>query len=176
MSRASLRYAKAILEQAVAKGAADRVNEEMKSVAQTVRESREFAAFLASPVIKLDHKKAVVDKVFAGFSDVTQGLFRLLLENKRFELMREVAQEYNRQYLEMNNYQKVHVTTAIPMDKAMEEKVLEKVRTFTDKKLIVENIVDPDIIGGFVLRIGDTQFNASVSGKLNALKREFALN
>src|SRR5690606_4930650 len=106
----------------------------------------------------------------------TQGLFRLLLENKRFELMREVAQEYNRQYLEMNNYQKVHVTTAIPMDKAMEEKVLEKVRTFTDKKLIVENIVDPDIIGGFVLRIGDTQFNASVSGKLNALKREFALN
>src|SRR5690606_23486523 len=114
--RASLRYAKAILEQAVAKGAADRVNEEMKSVAQTVRESREFAAFLASPVIKLDHKKAVVDKVFAGFSDVTQGLFRLLLENKRFELMREVAQEYNRQYLEMNNYQKVHVTTAIPMD------------------------------------------------------------
>lgn len=176
MSRASLRYAKAILEQAVSKGSADRVNEEMVIIEQTVAESRDFAAFLQSPVIKLDDKQTVVNKVFAGNSDVTMSLFRLLYDNKRFELLREIAKEYHRQYLEMNNFQTVTVTTAIPMDKDMEEKVLAKVRTFSNKKLMVENIVDPEIIGGFILRVGDQQFNASVAGKLKSIKKEFSLS
>lgn len=176
MSRASIRYAKAILEQAVAKNTADRVNEEMKTISQTLSQSRELAAVLQSPVVKLDDKQAIIGKIFTGYSEVSTGLFRLLFENKRFELLREISSEYGRLYLEMNNFQTVKVTTAIPMDKELEEKVLAKVRTFSDKKLMIENIVDPEIIGGFILRVGDMQFNASVSGKLRSLKKEFSLN
>jgi F-type H+-transporting ATPase subunit delta len=176
MSRASFRYAKALLEQAVAKGCAEQVNHEMNSIQSAVAESRDFAAFLKSPVIKLDDKQAVVFKVFSGCNEITASLFKLLYENKRFELLGDIAKDYLSQFLEMNHYQKVQVTTAAPLDKDLENKVLDKVRTFTDKKLILENIVNPDIIGGFILRLGDKQFNASVAAKLKSIKKEFTLS
>lgn len=175
MSRASFRYAKALLEQAVAKGVAEQVNIEMKSIQAAVAQNRDFAAFLKSPVIKLDDKQAVVIKVFSDCNEITASLFKLLYENKRFELLGDIAKDYLNQFLEMNQYQKVQVTTAIPLDKDLENKVLEKVRTFSDKKLILENVVNPDIIGGFILRVGDRQFNASVAAKLKSLKKEFTL-
>jgi F-type H+-transporting ATPase subunit delta len=59
------------------------------------------------------------------------------------------------------------------MDAALEAKVLAKITTLSDKKITIENIVDPAIIGGFILRIGDKQYNASVANKLQVLKREF---
>jgi F-type H+-transporting ATPase subunit delta len=66
------------------------------------------------------------------------------------------------------------VTTAFPMDASLEKLVLEKVATFSNKTITLENIVDPTIIGGFILRIGDKQYNASVTNRLQQLKREFS--
>lgn len=60
------------------------------------------------------------------------------------------------------------------MDAALEAKVLAKIATLSDKKITIENIVDPSIIGGFVLRIGDNQYNASVANRLQVLKRELS--
>ena len=72
----------------------------------------------------------------------------------------------------MSDQEKAIVTTAIPMDGQMEAKVREKIATLFDKKIVIENVVNPDIIGGFILRIGDTQYNASVANKLKTLRRE----
>ena len=66
------------------------------------------------------------------------------------------------------------VTTAIPMDAALEAKIMEKIATFSNKKITIQNTVDPSIIGGFILRIGDQQYNASVANRLQELKREFS--
>jgi F-type H+-transporting ATPase subunit delta len=60
------------------------------------------------------------------------------------------------------------------MDAALEAKVLAKVATLSDKKITIENTVDASIIGGFILRIGDKQYNASVANRLQVLKREFS--
>ena len=176
MSRAAIRYAKAILDLAVSKGASNQVNDDMKQIAETFSGNSELSAFIQNPTIRVADKEAVIGKIFGSSEEVTKSMFRLLHDNKRFEIIGDIAVEFNRQFNEMNNMQTVQVTTAVAMDKAMEEKVLEKVRTFTSKNLIVENIVDPEIIGGFILRIGDMQFNASVSDKLKSLKREFSLN
>jgi F-type H+-transporting ATPase subunit delta len=74
----------------------------------------------------------------------------------------------------MNGVEKATVTTAIPMDAELESKVMAKILEFSNKKIVIENIVDPAIIGGFVLRIGDKQYNASVADKLLNLKREMS--
>jgi F-type H+-transporting ATPase subunit delta len=74
----------------------------------------------------------------------------------------------------MNGMEKAIVTTAIPMDKDLEAKVMSKILTFSNKKILIENIVDPAIIGGFILRIGDQQYNASVANRLQVLKRELS--
>lgn len=174
MSRAAIRYAKAILDVAHDKGVATEVNNDMLSIAATIGENAELTAFIQSPTTSIDVKQSALLEVFSGINSETRNLFRLLFENKRFEILDAIATEYNRLFEEMNGVETATVTTAIPMDKEMEAKVLTKILTFSNKKVVIENIVDPAIIGGFILRIGDQQYNASIANKLQDLKRELS--
>lgn len=173
-SRAAIRYAKAILELAQASGTASQVNEDMALIASTINGNAELNAFIGSPTIKADVKEAALKEVFAGTQNITQGLFHLLHENKRFTILAQVATEYKTQFDTMNGVEVATVTTAFPITPELEAKVLAKVKEFSDKKVTLKNIVDPAIIGGFILRIGDKQFNASIANRLITLKRELS--
>ncbi len=174
MSRAAIRYAKAILDIAQTSGTADAVNNDMKSIVNAVAESAELKDFLISPIIKMDVKKSALSEIFSNIQKETTSLFHLLFENKRFEILESIAKEYNNLYDESNGIQVAKVTTAFPITPELETKVLAKISEFSNKKITIVNIVDPTIIGGFILRVGDQQYNASVANKLNELKREFA--
>jgi len=174
MSRAAIRYAKAILETAVSSGNAVKVNADMLSIVASVAESAELSEFLTSPIVTSDVKMSALSEVFASAQSETKSLFRLLQENKRFEILAEVAKQFNTQFDEMNGVETAKVTTAFPINAELESKVLAKVATISNKKITIENIVDPSIIGGFILRIGDKQYNASVANRLQELKREFS--
>jgi len=174
MSRAAIRYAKAILDIAQTSGKAEAVNNDMKSIVAAVSENAELKDFLASPVIKMDVKKSAVSEIFSNVQAETNSLFQLLLENKRFEILESIAVEYNKLYDQSNGVEVAKVTTAFPITPELQSKVLAKIAEFSNKKITIENIVDPAIIGGFILRVGDKQYNASVASKLSELKREFA--
>jgi len=173
MSRAAIRYAKAILDTAISSGTAAKVNDDMSSIIKTVDANAELKEFLSSPIIDANSKMNVLVEVFASVQAETKSLFRLLLENKRFEILGSIATQFNALFDEMNGVEVAKVTTAFPMDADLEAKVLAKIATISDKKITIENIVDPAIIGGFILRIGDKQYNASVANRLQELKREF---
>lgn len=173
-TRAAIRYAKAILDLANSKGVAEAVNNDMKSIASTIEGNLELSTFIQNPTTKVEVKESALLEVFANVNGVTKGLFHLLFENKRFEILNAIAVEYSRVFDESNGIEVAKVTTAIPMDAALEAKVLAKVSTLSDKKITIENIVDPSIIGGFILRIGDQQYNASVANRLQVLKRELS--
>ena len=173
-TRAAIRYAKAILDLANSKGVAEAVNNDMKSIASTIESNLELSTFIQNPTTKVEVKESALLEVFANVNGVTKGLFHLLFENKRFEILEGIALEYKRLFDESNGVEVAKVTTAIPMDAALEAKVLAKVSTLSDKKITIENIVDPSIIGGFILRIGDQQYNASVANRLQVLKRELS--
>jgi len=171
-TRASIRYAKAILELAQSTGNASQVNEDMAQIASTMKGNEELRQFMASPDVKPEMKESALKEIFAGGQNVTQGLFQLLLENKRFDILEQVAVQYNMQYDVLNNIQEAVVTTAFPITPDLESKVLAKIKEFSDKTIVIRNVVDPAIIGGFILRVGDKQFNASVANQLRTLKRE----
>ena len=173
-TRAAIRYAKAILDLANSKGVAEAVNNDMKSIATAIETNQELSTFIQNPTTTVEVKEGALLEVFANVNGVTKGLFRLLFENKRFEILDAIAVEYNKLFDENNGVQVAKVTTAIPMDAALEAKVLAKIATLSDKKITIENIVDPSIIGGFILRIGDNQYNASVAYRLQVLKRELS--
>ena len=173
-TRAAIRYAKAILEIAVSKSVADKVSIDMTVIASTIKSNEELSLFIQSPTIKTETKESALVEIFANVNAVTKSLFRLLFENKRFEILGAVAEEYNRLFDIMNNVEVAKVTTAIPMDAALEAKVLAKIATFSDKKITIENTIDASIIGGFILRIGDKQYNASIANRLQVLKRELS--
>ena len=173
-TRAAIRYAKAILDIAHDKGVAAEVSKDMVSIASVIDGHDELHTFIQSPTTKVEVKQNALLEVFPGINGVTINLFRLLFENKRFEILAEIASEYNRLFDEMNGMEKATVTTAIPMTAELEGKVLSKILTFSDKKVVIENVVDPSIIGGFILRIGDKQYNASIASRLQVLKRELS--
>ena len=174
MSRAAIRYAKAILDIAQTAGKADAVNNDMKSIVNAVAESAELKDFLTSPIIKMDVKKSALSEIFSNVEKETNSLFHLLFENKRFEILEAIAIQYNRLFDESNGIEVAKVTTAFPITPELETKVLAKIAEFSNKKITIENIVDPAIIGGFILRVADKQYNASVANKLSELKREFS--
>jgi F-type H+-transporting ATPase subunit delta len=174
MSRAAIRYAKAIIENAVSNGRADAVNQDMNLILSTVSSNEELQHFLISPVVKPQEKYTAIAEIFASVQPDTKGLFLLLKENKRFEILAEIAQQYNAQHDVLNGIEVAKVTTAFPITPDLEAKVLAKIKEFSMSKITIENIVDPAIIGGFILRIGDQQYNASVANRLQELKREFS--
>lgn len=172
-SRAAKRYAKALLDLAVDNKVTDVVEKDMRSVTSTVSESSELKEMLASPIIKGEAKKQALLSIFKGSNSITESLIGMLVDNKRIAILNEVALKYIILNEQLKGKDIAYVTSAVPLTADLEKKVLEQVTKITGKKVTVENKVDESIIGGFVLRIGDLQYDASVSNKLNSLKREF---
>ena len=173
-TRAAIRYAKAILDLASSKNTAESVNADMKTIANTINNNQELSTFIQNPTTKVEVKERALLEIFVDTNVVTKGLFHLLFENKRFEILAEIASEYNNLFDELNGVEVAKVTTAVAMDATLETKVLAKIATFSNKKITIENTIDPAIIGGFILRIGDKQYNASVANRLQVLKRELS--
>jgi len=174
MSRAAIRYAKAVLSLAQDKKATEDVQKDMQSIIATVESSAELKMVLNSPLIKSEVKLASLKEIFKGTGDLTQKLFDTLITNKRVDLLADVAKKYIVLFDELHNTQVATVTTAVPIDKALSTKVLAKVKELTGNEATIENVIDESIIGGFILRVGDLQYNASVANKLTSLKRELS--
>ncbi|MDO9594112.1 MAG: ATP synthase F1 subunit delta [Lutibacter sp.] len=173
-SRAAIRYAKAILSFALEQQKEVEVNEDMLLVANTIQESKELQLLLSSPVLKTELKKSALKEIFASkTSALTIGLINLLIDNKRLPILGEVAKKYTLIYDSLKGIEVAKVTTAIPLTEELNQQVLQKVIEITGKQATIESIINPDIIGGFILRIGDIQYDASVSNKLRVLKRQF---
>ncbi len=175
-TRAAQRYAKAILSLAKDKNSAEAVEKDMITISKTVNSSRDLENMLTSPVVKDSIKKSALLEIFKDLNAVTKGAIDILLENGRINILHIVARQYLIQFNEMNNVQQAVVTTAVPLDKELEAVILAKVRELTGSEASLKNLVDESIIGGFVLRVGDLQYDASISRNLTRLKRELKNN
>ncbi|WP_111683160.1 ATP synthase F1 subunit delta [Winogradskyella tangerina] len=175
-SRAAIRYAKAVLSLASDNKVAEVVNTDMKQIVSVIAENSDLGAMLQSPVIRSSDKKAVLTSVFSGVNAATSSLIDTLIANKRIALLGDVASKYIQLYDQLRDTQVAKVTSAAPLTEALEKKILAKVKELTGKTTEIENTVDESILGGFILRVGDLQYDASIANKLNKLKREFTLN
>ena len=176
-TRAAIRYAKAVLELAKDQKSADAVSDDMKLMATTIGNNMDLDNMLQSPIIRSSVKKSVITEVFKNSNTISTGLIDTLIANKRLNLLGIVASEYNKLYDQLKEIQVAKVTTAVPLSDDLRAKVLAKVKELTGSKdVTLENIIDESILGGFILRVGDIQYNASIADKLGKLKREFTLN
>ncbi len=175
-TRAAIRYAKAVLNLAKDQNAVETVNNDMKLITNTVEKCADLNEMLQSPIVRSESKKAVLLEVFKNSNVITVGLIDTLICNKRINILSEVASTYNQLFDQFRGREIAIVITAIPLTDDLKSKVLAKAKALTGKDVEVENIVDENIIGGFILRIGDIQYNASIANQLNKLKREFTLN
>ncbi len=172
-TRAAIRYAKAVWSLASEQNKIEETNVDMKAIKTVLSENPSLEAMLVNPVIQNSVKASTLKEIFKFDNVITSNLIGLLSNNKRLFLLDTIATEFDKLYKLSKEEQVAQVTTATPLTDALRSKVLEKVKEITGKDASVENIINPDIIGGFILRIGDTQYDASVKNKLNVLKRNF---
>jgi len=176
-TRAAIRYAKAVLDLAQSQKSAQAVNEDMLLIANSVTESQDLKNMLQSAVVKSSDKKEALLKVFPKANPMFSNLLDVLVKNKRIDILGEIASKYVELFEKSQNIEVAEVTTAVPLTDDLKNKVLAKVKELTSAdKIEINNTVDESILGGFILRVGDIQYNASIANQLNKLKREFTLN
>ena len=175
-ARAAIRYAKAVLSLASDQNAADAVNNDMKLIVNTLAASKDLSDALQSPVIPSSIKKSTLLEVFKNSNKITNNLIDTLITNNRIDILKDVALKFSQLFDASKGIEVATVTTAVELTTDLKKSVLAKAKELTGKDVEVENIIDESILGGFILRIGDMQYNASVANQLNKLKREFTLN
>jgi F-type H+-transporting ATPase subunit delta len=173
-NRAALRYATALLSQAEDKNQVSAVLQDMQRVLETLAQSADLRSVLRSPVVKTEDKEKVMHSVFSGVSKETTDLLGLLASNKRVALLGQVAQAFVDLYRKAQGIQTAKVTLAAPLTADLEKQIIAKAKAMTGGNTIeLTTEIDPSIIGGFILRVGDLQYNASIANQFQKIKREF---
>lgn len=170
--RAAHRYAKAVVELSQEQNKLDVVYENMDLIFRTLESNKELRTVLKSPVVKLSTKLDIVSDVFKDVDALLQDLFKTLAENNRIDVLMLVADEFISLYKKLKHIQEATVITAASLTPELEEKVQSTIKSLTGYHAKITNQIDKSIIGGFILKIDDLQYDASAQGNLNALKRE----
>jgi F-type H+-transporting ATPase subunit delta len=176
--RLAARYAKSILDLALEKGQADDVYNDMLFLQTACRSSRELVNLLRSPIIKADKKGKVMDAITAGrVSTLTTAFIHLLLVKEREANLPEIASAFIDQYKAYKGIQVVKLTTATPVDEDIRRIILDKVRAARQVGQIeLQTQVKDQLIGGFVLEIGDEMVDGSVAHELSKIRKQFDNN
>jgi F-type H+-transporting ATPase subunit delta len=167
------RYAKSLLDLSVEKGQLEAVYADMLQVKAVCENSREFITFLNSPIINSDKKIVVIKAVFEGkFNSITDGFLTIVASKRRENVISEMANEFIEQYRSHKNILTAVVTSANGLDAATKQKALDLVKSQLSGEVELVEKVDANIIGGFILKIGDKQLDKSVARQLTNMKKE----
>jgi F-type H+-transporting ATPase subunit delta len=176
-TRVSFRYAKSLLDLSLEKGQLEQVREDMQLILETIRESHELKLMLKSPIIKTDKKQVILKAIFGGKIGVISSAFIDIITRKRREDELEgIAEAFIAQYKNHKQILSAVITTASGLDKSLREKVLAIVKGSTQSEVELIEKVNKDLIGGFVLRVGDQQVDASILRQIKNLDRTFSEN
>ena len=171
--RVASRYAKALLGLASERGELKAVESDINTLSSLVDSSKEFELLLVSPVVKPDQKKAVLTALLKDkLSEVTFMFIILLVSTGREGAIASIVEEAKSQLRAMNNIQAATVKTASPLDDDSRAKILAQVAKLHNGEVELKEIVDPEILGGFVLRLDDKEIDASIKRQLNTLGRK----
>lgn len=176
--RLAARYAKALIDIAKEQNALDTVLADMELIQATMKASKDLNLTIQSPIIKGDKKIEIFEAVFGNkIQNVTKLFVDLLVRKGREANLAEISTAYIEQYNQFNQIHVVKLTTATSMDDSLQSIIEQKVASqLSGGKVVVETAVQPDLIGGFVLQVGDKFFDASVKRDLNDVRHQFTQN
>jgi len=177
-SRVASRYVKSLLGLAEEQGALELVNADMQLFASVCASNKDFTRMLKSPVIRHDKKLAILEAIFEGkVNKLTMAIISMLTRKNREPLLPAIAVEFHNAYNVNKGIQKASVSTTFALDAKMKAEIEELVKKISGKTAIeLQEKINPDLIGGFVLHVGDKQIDASIKSKLKALKTKFSEN
>jgi len=177
-SRVASRYVKSLLDLAVSQGALEKVHADMQLFDNTIQKSRELELMLKSPVIRHDKKLAILTALFKGkITSLTMAFIEIITKKNREPLLPEIAGEFHNAFNVYKGIGKASVTTPVALDAKTRQEFETIVKKLSNSKQVeIEEKVDKDLIGGFILNVEDKQIDASIKNNLKKLKLKFSEN
>ena len=176
--RLAARYAKSLIDLANERGQVESVYQDMLYLQALCKESRDFLALMRSPVVKADKKVAIVLAVTKGkISELTDAFNRLMITKGRESYLPEISAAFIAQYKHQKGIHTIKLTTAVPVTEEVKKQIISQVQKQTGMNDIDLTVsVDEELIGGFVLEVGDQLVDASILYDLNKIKTQFLNN
>jgi F-type H+-transporting ATPase subunit delta len=171
-SKISVRYSRALFQSALEKKILDEVNQDMILIAEICK-TPETKEFLNSPIIVPSKKTEIFHKIFGGHvQEITLSLIDLVVKNGRESFLPAISRVFIHETLRHKGITKSVLTTAVAIDPKVKKEITGMISKVFNTKAELEEVIDSDVIGGFILRVDDNYIDASVKNKLNKIKKE----
>jgi len=169
------RYAKSIIDLAQEQKALEAVNNDMAVFLRTLKANAQLTAVLSNPIISHQKKLGILTSLFEGkVNKITLEFFKLMINKGRGNVLYATAHEFVNQYDILKHITQATVVSATPLSEANQAKLLAEVKAAVGGEVVLETKVNPSLIGGFVLTVGDRQVDTSIASNLKKLKKNFA--
>ena len=167
-------YARSLFEVAIEAGRIDVVKEQLGQFADALEEHRELTVFFFSPYFSTTEKKDGLTGMLDGADPIVQNFLELLVEKHRMPAIFRLRREYDRLWGEERKLLPVQITSAVELEPATTERIGREIGEQTGRKVELESTVDPDVLGGIVLRVGNSILDASIRTRLENLRKQVA--
>jgi len=172
--RIATRYAKSLLELAHERGELEKVHADMQLFQEVCDQNRNFRMMLRNPVVTNDKKYNILKKIFEKkVHKLTMAIFKIITDKNREAYIPDIAREFHNQYNELKGIKVANITTPIALTDDIKKEIHKLVKKMLDKEVELKEEIDEDLVGGFVLKVGDRRLDESISGKLKKLKLDF---
>jgi ATP synthase F1 delta subunit len=167
-------YARSLFEVAEEQDKLDVVREQLGQFADALDESRELQTFFFSPYFSTEEKEEGLSKAVIDADEVIVNFLQLLLENHRMPVIFRVRRDYDALWEDANKLLPVQITSAVALDPSVAERVGDEIGRQTGRTVELSTEVDPDVIGGIVVRVGNSIIDASIRTRLENLRKQVA--
>jgi F-type H+-transporting ATPase subunit delta len=175
--KVSKRYAKSIIGLAQERKSLEETHGDMQQLLSACRQNPELSRMLKNPLIKPDKKHAILKTLFTGrITDLSMAFIKIIVRKRREQYLEEIAAEFTAQYKKIKGITSATVISATPLDASLRAAVSALLKNLSKLEVALEEKVDPSLIGGFVLRYGDVQYDASIAKSLSGIRMGFNTN
>jgi ATP synthase F1 delta subunit len=167
-------YARSLFEVALEQGKLDLLREQLGQFADALSDNRQLAVFFFSPYFATAEKQEALARVLDGADESFLNFLSLLIENHRMPVIFRIRQQYERLWQEENRMLPVEITSAVALDEKTTEELGKTIGERAGRRVTLASRVDPDILGGIIVRVGNSILDASIRNRLEQLRRHVA--
>ena len=167
-------YARSLFEAAQDAGNLDQVREQIGQVADAIDADRDLQVFFFSPYLTSEEKKDGLHKAVSDAEPIVRNFLELLIENHRMPALFRIRREYDRLWEQENQLLPVQITSAVELDEGVVRRIGDEIGRQTGRTVELTATVDPEVIGGIVLRVGNSILDASIRTRLERLRKQVA--
>ncbi|MBE9599023.1 ATP synthase F1 subunit delta [Pedobacter sp. MC2016-24] len=175
-NKAASRYAKSLIDLATERNALELIKNDMVLLEQVIDQNPELEAILNNPIVPLDKKAGILENVFGSkVNELTSTFYKLVVSKGRSAILFGTSKAFIAQYNALKGIVTAHVTSATALTAESRAEIVAIVKKeIGANEVLLKEKVNEKLIGGFILKVGDKQFDASISSGLSKLKKEFA--